>query len=757
MIIGRFKLSELPAKVIRKLLLFMGLIWKSFYVWAIFHRKRKWKIAPLKFARKIIGVNDVDNLRKYFINRRSPRYLFDESQIVEILEYYKISDTGESDLIILQAEAVLNGDFSYFVPLAKTMSTPCPNWFHDLTTQNDWPVTWFRNIDYSSEERVGEIRHLWDLHRHFFLVRLAQAWRITNDHRYLDRLILLFRDWWEKNPVGFGIAWIGPQIQEVAIRNMQWTNMFFLLLEDEKVDSLFIAELLNGIYLQAKFIACFFNENKELSHNHLISESGGLWQVAYIFPEFPESRKWLLRSECTFVNALDLQHFDDGVQGEFSTNYQCFVLETFLQNFCICKHNDISTMEFLEPKLKNSIEYISWLTKPDGNIPYIGDADDGLSYIFAADPYSNRFRYASTGAILFNSPKLKTLANRFCPESAWLLGSCAFKKWDSLPKKDDLTNSRYFESSNTFVNRDHARGDFWLCFWGGGRMYIPGVGKSHNHDDTLSVLLHVNGVDVLSDPGTYLYNASEEKRTHFRKRSSHSTSSLCTNLINVEAGRFLIKDLAENISTVFLNKEVGIICASSKSMNQIYSRDLVVLKNGVIWITDKLEGPGENVESTFIVAKDAMKKSRYELHSFDSNGKEIKFMITKELGWKTALSTRYGTWTPAEFWVSKPEKVKEYGNQCRHLLIPDRIDWGFGDIIKRNAVINQRNSGLCLDIDDFVILEDQSKWINPEFSIFNNSGGIIVYDIINKKVLKPGPCTGETKIWGGEKNWEITK
>ena len=48
----------------------------------------------------------------------------------------------------------------------------------------------------------------------------------------------------------------------------------------------------------------------------------------------------------------------------------------------------------------------------------------------------------------------------------------------------------------------------------------------HSHNDKLSVELNIDGKDILTDPGTYLYTSSSKQRNYFRSTAVHNTISV---------------------------------------------------------------------------------------------------------------------------------------------------------------------------------------------------------------------------------------
>src|SRR5262245_58449926 len=56
-------------------------------------------------------------------------------------------------------------------------------------------------------EMVGDSKVVWELNRHQWLVRLAQAYRLTGDERYARNVSSHLTRWLADNPPGVGINW----------------------------------------------------------------------------------------------------------------------------------------------------------------------------------------------------------------------------------------------------------------------------------------------------------------------------------------------------------------------------------------------------------------------------------------------------------------------------------------------------------------------------------------------------------------------
>lgn len=574
----------------------------------------------------------------------------------------------EAGAILAMGERVLRGDFSEFCPLAREPQRPFPRWHQDLVTGNEWPLSWARTIDYSSDHRPGEIRHLWDLHRQTFLPVLAQAWLLSKDRRFLDRLHALFLDWWACNPVGYGIGWIGPQIQEHALRNVQWLTCLLLLHGDPEVPDRLLDDLVQGVHLQSKVLDWHYKPDKPVSHNHLVSESLGLWMAGLLLPGLRGAARWRRRGGAGLRAALELQFDEEGVHKEWATNYHAFVLESFLLARCLCAAHGDPLLDGLDDKLAGAARYVARLAQPDGRIPYIGDADDALAYRLAARPHETRRRYAATVALLLDRPELAAEAGELPAESLWLLGPQAVHKWQQLAahrvERPDLS---LHPGTNTLVLQDERDGDYLLVHGGPSRIE-PRVGASHLHADRSSLVVWLGGREVWCDPGTWLYNGPEDDRNRFRGTRSHTTASLeGRDQCDVTGGRFRVADLPE---TAPLSVEAGPLRVRMETRGRAGGHLRLVARVGralVVW--DRLEGAGEWAEASFI-SPCAAEEEAWGLYRVSAEG--LVPVTEGQAPWAGARSRRYGVKESARRHESRSTRRDPQGGfRLMHILLPE--------------------------------------------------------------------------------------
>jgi hypothetical protein len=688
--------------------------------------------------------SDPQQLRAILRQGNRPRYLFDGQALSGILAHYgDPRHAAERAEVVARADRLVTGIHADYVPLATVPQVPFPSWHLDLTTGAEWPVVWYRNIDYSSDQRIGEIRHLWDLHRQLQLPALAQAWLLTRHRPYLEHLMGLYYDWWSHNPVGYGIAWIGPQIQEHAIRNLQWISCLFMLLHDDEVPTVFIADLLQGIELQSRCLDWYYDPEKIFSHNHLVSESLGLWLAGLLFPELEGASDWVARGEKGLQRSLHEQLSEEGVHNEWTTNYHCMVLECAILARCIAEVNGIQSFHRLDDRLLGAARFAASMTMPDGRIPYVGDADDAIIYAWAANPQETRYRYAATLAVFYGDPDLKRLAGRFHLDALWLTGPQAVAKWEDLAVEEQDEDFAGYHCLNGVVYR--KRGGTWLYFHGGPAKVDPRI-SGHLHGDCNSILCWMNGHEILVDPGTWLYNGSMEQRYQMRSTISHNTACIdYSDQAEFRKLRFHVTELPRIEKCLWAVGNPLLVVGRTRSRAGDHLRALLVKGDRLI-VVDELRGRGESAVASFIVAPNGLHDSGLHLLSVHPTG-TMQQVETSERAWAGGRSRRYGVMDEARRVETQVGRDGDGVFRMRHMLAPAGMEppilhrcedvpvaaWEFADgvLMEPGARVQWRGRTFHNDCGTFA-------WVDGDHLTIPSRGGLEGKRLWNK---------GHEEVW----------
>jgi hypothetical protein len=162
-------------------------------------------------------------------------------------------------------------------------------------------------------------------------------------------------------------------------------------------------------------------------------------------------------------------------------------------------------------------EFVQAYTKPDGRAPLIGDADDGRIQILGGQPITDHRYLLSHGAVLFNRGDFRSSAGWCWEETFWLLGADAPDRFRAVPTQTP-PGSTAFGDGGFYILRAPGTHVIVDC----GDVGMRGRG-GHGHNDILSFELFLNGINVVTDCGAYLYTASREWRNRFRSTAFHNT------------------------------------------------------------------------------------------------------------------------------------------------------------------------------------------------------------------------------------------
>ncbi len=444
-------------------------------------------------------------------NWYSPVFYLNKAEQEELAATLR-QDQEASGQLHEQCEAILSGDFSWLMELQEPLG-PLPDWHALLDRPGRWPLADSASIDYTGDERPGDVRRIWELNRHQYLITLARGWRVFREERYVEALARHLDDWIEANPFGQGVNW--TQGQEVALRAISWCWIWHLCHDAPQFDSALRGKLLLALARSLRFVErhlCAFGRH---THNHLISELGGLYLVARFFPFLPEAGRLEAWSRTLLQREIRKQIFPDGLAGELSTNYMLFVLDTLCG--VIAADVDFWRGSDCWQRVSQMGEASSRLTRPDGSLPFVGDNDSGRGWLLSGE-LVRREACAQLPWILERKPAAPWTPGQPAEEWRWLFGP-QLEQCPHSPRKAAFL----FRDGGIWSWRAHDGADAsWLLFRGGATKRLKGVMQSHHHADMLSLELAWRGQALIVDPGTYAYSLENELRLHFRVSRAHS-------------------------------------------------------------------------------------------------------------------------------------------------------------------------------------------------------------------------------------------
>jgi hypothetical protein len=428
--------------------------------------------------------------------------------------------------VLHEAQQLLDGRLMVFGQ-AVPMHAGVPEWNTDPVTGTSIPLEFGLGIDFRHLGPGVDIKYLWELNRHLWWVRLAQAWALTGNAHWLKRLSLLIDDWTRECPYALGANWSSPV--EHGVRLINWSLVWHLI--GGEASTMFDGEV--GQALRQRWLASiyqhmrFASDNYSLyssADNHLIGEAAGVYVASVTWNCWAEGRLLGARAKALLERESCMQFCADGVNREQALCYHKFSLQFLLAaGLCGRADGDDFSVPYWQ-RIEAAVTFLAAMTDAGGHVPAIGDSDDGDVFrLGAGEDFDSYLSLLGSGAALgFAGPasKLAALGRAGAADAqvGWLhpsVSAAGASIAAQLP--------RWFPEGGYAIlgKRLHESEELRVVVDCGtlGSNRIAG----HGHADALQVLVSWDGEALLVDPGTYCYNAAPTMRHFFRGTSAHNT------------------------------------------------------------------------------------------------------------------------------------------------------------------------------------------------------------------------------------------
>ena len=213
--------------------------------------------------------------------------------------------------------------------------------------------------------------------------------------------------------------------------------------------------------------------------NHTICECMGLIFASLLFRSTGEGREWLEKGIHLLDTEISHQILDDGGPAEQSMNYHRFVLDLYWMVVGLLEKNDLYDCLAWKQRLLRGETFMAAFTDRQGNIPSIGDSDDGHA-----------------------------IAPGLMPERPTVV-------------VDEKTYQSFPAAGYTIIR---GRSKTRMIFDHGPLGMAPLY--NHGHADALSIILYKEETPLLIDPGTYRYNGVPQWREYFKSTRAHNTVTI---------------------------------------------------------------------------------------------------------------------------------------------------------------------------------------------------------------------------------------
>lgn len=608
------------------------------------------------------------------------------------------------------AELILQGGYEFLGK--KVLFADNIDWHTDFSSGYRWdPSIYYSDIVYGLVHGT-DIKVPREMSRLQFLSPLATAYLLTKKQKYLQQVDSIVSSWISNNPPKFGPAW--DCSMDVAIRAINLCLIYSLLrMCDCKRSKLFL-DIFRSLYSHAEHLIQNLEYSSELTNNHYLSNIVGLVYIGVYFPELRRSDEWLAYGLQELVSEMKCQINPEGTDFEASTSYHRLVTELFLSATSLAKrisperrnrlrlYNSKKLKTLVGPRLKpiseqefdlNSssifpdwyinrlekmLEFVLYVTKPNGKVPQIGDNDSGRVHKFTVfgdwnlqtksfdEDFLDHRHLLAVGGELFNRDDFREAGVVYCKEAFWygmpgefsnLLLEAGVANKRSLSTLRSL-ESKAFPGFGLYIMR---RGNYYMAIRCGN------IGQNekggHAHNDQLSFELQINGEDVFVDPGTYAYTSFPEWRNYFRSTANHNT----IRVDKEEQNRYfdwtlfgMFNDTKAKCLEWECNEKFDYFSGEHYGYERltgslVHRRQIMFNKPQVMWeITDTLLGAGSHaLQWNFVLASgvDAVLRSEQALIIQGNN-----FKLSLELDFQPQIRIEDGWYSP-KYGVKLPTKV----------------------------------------------------------------------------------------------------
>ncbi|MCK4413055.1 MAG: heparinase II/III family protein [Candidatus Eisenbacteria sp.] len=451
-------------------------------------------------------------------------------------------------------------------------------WHRDISIRqragsggSQWPLKPHRQIQLVGPRAPGDVRMQWEAARFHHGLLLGRGYLASGDRAYADAFRRQVDAFLAGNPPFRGIHWaVG---MEVAIRAAAWILALEFLrgaapLTHEWCRAMVRHLLLHGLFLETHI------ERHPLGFttNHTLADYAGLAVLGRAFAGSSAGERWRKLAAEGLEVCLGEQVLPGGAHAEGSLAYERFVLEASLVA-ALCLDREQAAP--LRPGIHALARHLRAVTLASG-LPFIGDGDDSFFPPFACvsfadwDPFDPEAvlqvaahwcadpslggrpqteepalwlgAEVGRGAPTTNVPETEapsttepettapetvgpgtTEAATTAPETAGpgttepstvepeTVGPGTTAPVTTASARPETMEGCIRFSAGPFTGLLIARGS--------GEQWLP----THGHNDLLSIVLEVNGVPLLIDPGTGAYTLEPQLRHALRSTAAHST------------------------------------------------------------------------------------------------------------------------------------------------------------------------------------------------------------------------------------------
>jgi hypothetical protein len=635
--------------------------------------------------------------------RRIPYYIPD---------LQSVSEDGRASIVAFTDE-ILAGRFAFLGYGTAALGTR-PKWNRDFVSGTEWPCVQGECRDFIRHDG-SDVKVPYELSRLQFLPILAKAHLLTGDDSYRQAAKDLLSHWIQSNPVPVGVNW--TIAMEAALRGMSICFLLNLLYPLRSEEQPWLTTVTRSLAQHLHYIEGNIEFSHLLASNHYLSDIVGLYCLSMFLDGkgmAARRREYRKRIEVEMAR----QVYEDGGDYEASTGYQVLVTQLFTTALLLMRsESSVPVAPAFVKRLKMMFQFLDTLASPSGELPQVGDCDDGRTELLLDDlqqmtrlPVAERSSLR-VSRLLGVGQRLFGVGSGPGDDAAWygLSNPARTLYWETQLNYGSPRTTKVLPNSGIGVLKHSSAELLFFAIPNG----IFGKG-SHTHNDKLSFVLRVGGQEIFCDSGTGCYTRDIATRNRFRSTAAHNALMIDGTEQNRIApgpfGLFILGDEAA-VSPIQAGGESQerFLCASHagyRSLGVMHKRTIRAIDGEpAVVIDDKLEGDGvHDFELSFQLAPNR----NAEIISLENGimcsvlgDPEVQLIITASVLLQgemrpSLVSTAYGATVPSS-------RVRIWGRTTVPARITSQIWWAHSadvgtDQLETTRRIQSRTSvaeGVC--------------------------------------------------------------
>lgn len=416
-----------------------------------------------------------------------------------------------------RAQEVAAGD-AKLLGHAVSLNQPL-NWHADPRTDYVFERQFYADLPLYNLGGEVDVKYVWELGRHQFLVDLARGWRFSGN----DQSAVLARDlmlsWITDNPQYQGVHWTSAL--ELSMRAISWIWTIATLADSACWQPDDHAAISRSLREQAEYLEHHFSYYSS-PYNHLVGEAAGLYLIGCALDGTDDASRWRRIGHSVLTEHGPRQFYSDGFCVEQATGYHFYTLG-FMALAVAAARTWSEPLTQLEPHVHRAFSAGMAFRQPCGRWPAIGDVDSARAIPVHHSDFWNFDSICQLGGLLFDDPSLVPPGDSISEEAYWLLGCDALTSSDAV-ESVSVASAHVLPDSGYAIARSEKD---WICFDAGplGDGLHPDATPStaHGHADALQILYSHQGRDVLIDAGMPYYFGDDNWVGHFRSAAAHNT------------------------------------------------------------------------------------------------------------------------------------------------------------------------------------------------------------------------------------------